>query len=187
MSAVYTKNELRSLIKINVEDHKRQLESGLTTDDGKLLTGALTFKDTTVDETMTPWDSVFSLGEDVILDEEMVAKILVSGHTRIPITREGDENQVVGILYAKDLVGIGFERRMPLRRVLEAFDAHKRARPPSVVVDPTASESGRRRRRVDCRENDRRPGASSLRAGAAASPRAASPDIAASRRLVSTE
>ena len=39
---------------------------------------------------------------------------------------ESDETRVVGVLYAKDLVGIGFERQLSLKRVLGAFDAQKR-------------------------------------------------------------
>ena len=126
MSAVYTKNELHSLIRLNVEDPRRQIESGLTAEDGKLLSGALTFKDKTVDSSMTPWDSVFSLPADGVLDEPTIARILVSGHTRIPVTDHNAPDQVVGILYAKDLVGIGFERRMPIQRVIASFEAKKR-------------------------------------------------------------
>ena len=60
MSAVYTKNELKSLIRINVEDPQRVKESGLTPEDGKLLTGALSFKEELVEGAMTPLDAVFS-------------------------------------------------------------------------------------------------------------------------------
>lgn len=60
VSAVYTKSELQCLIKLNVEDPARQKESGLTRDDGKILTGALTFKDKSVEEAMTPIDSTFT-------------------------------------------------------------------------------------------------------------------------------
>ena len=49
-----------------------------------------------------------------------------TGHTRIPVVDDGDPTRVVALLYAKDLVGIGFERRLSLGRVLEAFDASKR-------------------------------------------------------------
>ena len=123
MSAVYTKNELKSLIRINVEDPQRVKESGLTPEDGKLLTGALSFKEELVEGAMTPLDAVFSLPEETILDEDTMGRILKSGHTRIPVTSEG---KAVAILYAKDLVGVGFERNLALKSVLDAFDAYKR-------------------------------------------------------------
>ena len=112
MSAVYTKNELKSLIRINVEDPQRVKESGLTPEDGKLLTGALSFKEELVEGAMTPLDAVFSLPEETILDEDTMGRILKSGHTRIPVTSEG---KAVAILYAKDLVGVGFERNLALK------------------------------------------------------------------------
>ena len=123
MSAVYTKGELQSLIRINVEDPQRVKESGLTPEDGKLLTGALSFKEELVEGAMTPLDAVFSLPEETILDEDTMGRILKSGHTRIPVTSEG---KAVAILYAKDLVGVGFERNLALKSVLDAFDAYKR-------------------------------------------------------------
>ena len=72
---------------------------------------------------MTPLDAVFSLPEETILDEDTMGRILKSGHTRIPVTSEG---KAVAILYAKDLVGVGFERNLALKSVLDAFDAYKR-------------------------------------------------------------
>ena len=126
MSAVYTKAELKSLILLNVENPQRQEKSGMTSDDGKMLAGALTFRDKTASDVMTPMDSTFVLCEDAILTTETVAEILRSGHTRIPVTRREDPTDVVALLYAKDLVGIGFERRLPVTRVLAGFKASDR-------------------------------------------------------------
>lgn len=126
MSAVYTKNELKSLIRLNVEDPERMAESGLSHDDGKILTGALSFKEELVENVFTPLDAVFSLPEDSTLDEDTMGVILKSGHTRIPVVNHG---KAVAILYAKDLVGVGFERKLPLKSVLDAFDAYKRVFP----------------------------------------------------------
>ena len=55
VSAVYTKNELVTLINLNVEDPERQKESGLTTEDGNLLRGALTYRQLTVEKARVGW------------------------------------------------------------------------------------------------------------------------------------
>ncbi|KAH8047007.1 DUF21-containing protein [Aureococcus anophagefferens] len=150
MSAVFTKNELKSLILLNVEDPKRQAQSGLTSEDGRilagaragqeseipnfkgsylgrfLLAGALTFKDRKVADVMTPLDSTFALPRNAVLSAATVAEILRSGHTRIPVVLPDDAAEVVALLYAKDLVGIGYERKIPLQQVLDSFRATER-------------------------------------------------------------
>jgi len=126
VSADYTKGELRALVKMNVEDPKRREECGLTEDDGRILAGALQFKDALVDSAMTPIDSVLALPETSVLDKLTMERILKSGHTRIPVTAEGNDERVVGVLYAKDLVGVGSDHALPLKRVLDAFQAARR-------------------------------------------------------------
>lgn len=129
MNAVYTKNELQSLIKLNVEDADRQLASGLAPADGRILTGALAFREKSVDGAMTPLDSTFCLPRDAVLDEATISRILRSGHTRIPVLERVGSRNVVAVLYAKDLVGIGFERMLPLARILDCFHAEQRVMP----------------------------------------------------------
>ena len=124
ITAVYTKNELKALLRMNLEDPARR--GDFDEEDGRILAGALQFRDVFVDTAMTPVDGCFSLPETTVLDELTLQRILKCGHTRIPVMAESDETRVVGVLYAKDLVGIGFERQLSLKRVLGAFDAQKR-------------------------------------------------------------
>mmetsp|Transcript_31453 Transcript_31453/g.52050 ORF Transcript_31453/g.52050 Transcript_31453/m.52050 type:complete len:405 (+) Transcript_31453:80-1294(+) len=113
VSAVYSRQGLFELIKLNSMSPDHAAESGLTKADAKLLGGALTFKDRTVGEVMTPLDTVFSLPMDSVLDEQTFMDILKRGHTRIPIY-DGEKSNIVALLYAKSLLGIGFERKLPL-------------------------------------------------------------------------
>lgn len=48
---------------------------------------------------MTPLDSVFMLSTADRLDEPTLRAILESGHSRIPIYREGDRSDLVGVVY----------------------------------------------------------------------------------------
>mmetsp|Transcript_70377 Transcript_70377/g.159212 ORF Transcript_70377/g.159212 Transcript_70377/m.159212 type:complete len:207 (+) Transcript_70377:203-823(+) len=51
------------------------------------------------------------------------------GYTRIPVYDDTNGfGPIFSILYVKDLVGLGFERAMPLKDVLKCFDADKRVK-----------------------------------------------------------
>lgn len=50
-----------------------------------------------------------------------------AGHTRIPIHSDKPEN-IVAVLFCKDLLGIGFERQLSIQNVMDAFDASNRVR-----------------------------------------------------------
>jgi len=93
--------------------------------DARLLGGALTFKDRRVGEVMTPLNKVFSLPIDAVLDEETFLEILGRGHTRIPVYT-GQPSDIVGLLFVKNLLGIGFERKLSLRQLLDTW---RRERP----------------------------------------------------------
>ena len=138
VSAVYTKTELLSLIELNVHDEEHAKQSGLTVEDGKLLKGALTFRKRVVSTAMTPLDATFVLPLSAKMDTETVQRLLAKGHTRMPVYDEASKGTVrgpsgsvakgniIGLLFAKDLVGIGFERALPLADVLEAFNGAAR-------------------------------------------------------------
>ena len=127
LSCVFTRKGLMALIRLNVESGEHAKHSGLTKDDGRLLGGALTYRDRCVGDVMTPLDAVFALPVDAVLDKATLLSILTEGHTRVPVYRK-DKTDLVGILFAKDLIGIGFERTLALAEVIECFNGASRLR-----------------------------------------------------------
>ena len=148
---MYTRQGLIELIKINVHSEAHAKGSGLTREDAQLLGGALTFKDRTVGQVMTPLDQIFSLPIDAVLDQATFLSILSRGHTRewasrapaaprsiatalsmafslartaptagVPVY-EDEPSNIVAVLLSKNLLGIGYERELPLREVLASF------------------------------------------------------------------
>jgi len=97
VAAAYQRSELVSLIKLNVEDAAHAKESGLTANDGKLLTGALNYKEKPVHETMTPMSQVFCLSDDALLDWNTIELMLTRGHSRIPVFKSEDNRIFVGV------------------------------------------------------------------------------------------
>ena len=65
ITAVYTKNELKALLRMNLEDPARR--GDFDEEDGRILAGALQFRDVFVDTAMTPVDGCFSLPETTVL------------------------------------------------------------------------------------------------------------------------
>lgn len=117
LGTVYSQEELKRLIDIHVLDPDAQRESGLTAEDHKLLMGALEYKDRRVHDVMTHVDQCFMLDRSLHLDFEVMLAIYKSGFTRIPVY-EGDRNNIVGILYAKDLILVDPEDEVEVGAVL---------------------------------------------------------------------
>ena len=103
---IYSKREL---IKI-IEDHEDSNESDIDTDEEKIIKGALSYSSKTVDDILTPRTEVFSLPVDQKLNKSNIALICKKGHSRVPVYEKNLDN-IVGILYAKDLLLKDYESK----------------------------------------------------------------------------
>jgi metal transporter CNNM len=99
MPTIYSKKELVKLI----EDHEDLKESDIDADEERIIKGALSFSGKVVRDIMTPRTEVKALPYRQKLDEKTINKISKTGHSRIPIYKN-DINEIIGILYVKDLV-----------------------------------------------------------------------------------
>lgn len=96
----YSKRELQAII----EEHEFEGDSPLDTDERRIIIGALQFSDKTASSVITPVNRIFKLEDNVVLNKDQLKNILDHHYSRIPVY-EGDRDNVVGILYAKDLIG----------------------------------------------------------------------------------
>ena len=101
LPSVYSKKELMKI----VEEHEDLKESDVDADEERIIKGALSYSDKTVEEVITPRTVVYAISADEVLDNKMLDKIKEEGFTRIPVY-QGKIDNVVGILYAKDLINI---------------------------------------------------------------------------------
>lgn len=120
---VYSRNELKALVAIHVEDPDAAAESGLTSNDHKFLHGALAYKEKVVSEVFTKFADVFTLNTDDRLDFPTLLSIYKSGFTRIPVVKEGTTD-VHGILYTKDLILVDPDDELEVSTIL-AFHGNK--------------------------------------------------------------
>lgn len=82
----------------NISHQKGVLEDGKH----NLISGLVSFASLTVEEIMTPRVDIIAVPSDVCYDDLMNI-ITQSGHSRIPLYKD-DLDEVVGIIYAKDLL-----------------------------------------------------------------------------------
>lgn len=117
VGTVYSKDELKKLIDIHVEDPEAQRECGLTEEDHKLLIGTLDLKAKKVKEVMTSLDQVYMLDRNTKLNFEKLSEIYKSGYSRIPVFTRSVQN-IVGILFVKDLVLVNPDDEVELGTIM---------------------------------------------------------------------
>lgn len=99
---IYSKQELVKLI----EDHEDSHHSEVDEDEERIITGALTFSDRKVHDSMTPRTVVHAFDENKIIDEELLQEVRECGLSRFPIFK-GDLDTITGMLYSSQLIGGG--------------------------------------------------------------------------------
>ncbi len=103
--AHFTSEELKALLEVGAE------EGSLEEDEKELIHSIFEFGETTVREVMVPRIDMVCLPHDTSFDEA-VELIRREGHSRVPMYREQVDN-VVGILYAKDMIPFLHQRQAP--------------------------------------------------------------------------
>lgn len=118
IGTVYTKEELKRLVEIHVTTLKQ--ESDLLEDEARILGGVLDFSKKKVEDIMTHVESTFMLDVSEKLDVDIMTKIWQTGHSRVPVYKNNRDN-IVGVLFTKDLVLINPEEGVPLSTVLTFY------------------------------------------------------------------
>jgi metal transporter CNNM len=115
LPTTYSNKELMDII----SEHEDSEHSPLDEDEERILHGALQFSHMRVREVMTPAEKVVMFDQNQRLSQEFFTEVNNSGFSRIPVY-SGNRNNVVGILYVKDLL-IELDG-VALHETAEAFD-----------------------------------------------------------------
>ncbi|OQR94658.1 hypothetical protein ACHHYP_01010 [Achlya hypogyna] len=91
--------------------------TNLHNDEVAIIHGALDMSTKTVQMVMTPFDQVYMLNVDTILDFDVMTDILASGYSRIPVFKNHRTN-IVGILLVKRLIVLSPEDHRPLKDLM---------------------------------------------------------------------
>uniref|UniRef100_A0A8C6RWG3 Metal transporter n=1 Tax=Nannospalax galili TaxID=1026970 RepID=A0A8C6RWG3_NANGA len=84
-----------------------------------LSKGVLRFR--TVEDVLTPLEDCFMLDASAVLDFGVLASIMQSGHTRIPVYEE-ERSNIVDMLYLKDLAFVDPEDCTPLSTITRFYN-----------------------------------------------------------------
>ncbi|CAB9509237.1 Metal transporter CNNM4 [Seminavis robusta] len=114
LATTYSSAEMLKMLQIHVQ------EKVLDNDTAVTMRGALKYKDMTVSEVMTPLKNTYMLNVDERLNFETIASIFKTGYSRIPVY-EVSKNNVIGLLFVKDLIFIDPEDTVPLRQFVQVF------------------------------------------------------------------
>lgn len=120
---VYTVDEIKRLIELHATDNIYTLESGLNASDHHLLVAALEYKDKRVSDVMTSLDQCYMLEVSERLNFSLMLEVYRSGYTRIPVY-SGERQNIVGVLYAKDLILVDPEDEIELSTILSFRGRH---------------------------------------------------------------
>ncbi|KAF9962238.1 hypothetical protein BGZ65_009479 [Modicella reniformis] len=108
----YRRTELKTLVSLHQVDGIGEL----TDDEVTIIASVLDLKEKYVEQVMTPFEDVFTLSEDAILDEVLMEEIVSAGYSRIPIYRHDDPNNFIGMLLVKRLITYDPEDHIPVRQ-----------------------------------------------------------------------
>ena len=103
------------LLIITRDDHD---DGVIEPEERKMIDNVLRLEETTARDIMVPRVDIVAVAEDAS-SQDIVDAITEKGHSRLPVYRESID-EIVGILYAKDLLPfvIGSTRTLPIKQLL---------------------------------------------------------------------
>lgn len=101
----FSKGEIMSFI----SEQEDIVAGSIDEDEERIVHGALRFSNVTVNEVMTPRSVVKMANNDDKLTPRYIKDLRDSGHSRFPVIGTDGPDNVVGILYLRDLVAAEFD------------------------------------------------------------------------------
>ena len=90
---------------------------GLSPEEANLMISALEIRDKKVVEIMITFDKVYSINHEEPINRKKVLEILDKGFSRIPVFRNDDKTDLIGILRIKQLISIDFNQNRSLKEL----------------------------------------------------------------------
>jgi metal transporter CNNM len=104
----FSKGEIMSFI----SEQEDIVHGPIDEDEERIVHGALQFSNTTVRDVMTPRSVTMTVNHDDHLDTPFLRQLRHSGHSRFPVIGVDGLDNVIGILYLRDLVAVEFDSVM---------------------------------------------------------------------------
>lgn len=104
----YNKSELEIIIDEN--------PSNFDSDEKRIMSGAMNFSEKTTLDVITPVNVLFALEANTLIDKPVLNTIINEHYSRIPVY-DGDRDNIIGILFAKDLIGYNTDSNLTVKEV----------------------------------------------------------------------
>lgn len=114
LATTYSNAEMIELLNVHVK------ENIIDQEEANAMAGALTYKNIQVKDAMTGMEQTFMLEVDERLNFETIGKIFKTGYSRIPVY-EISRNNIIGLLFVKDLIFLDPEDCVPVRSFIQIF------------------------------------------------------------------
>ena len=101
-ASLVVEDEIKALIRIGEEESPRHK------DKYKMLSKVFEFSDTVVRTVMIPKDKMILINIDANI-EDILDKVLESGHSRLPVYKDNPDN-IIGVINMKDLLNLSVNR-----------------------------------------------------------------------------
>lgn len=96
--------------------------NNLEADEVNIISGALKIKRVQIREIMTKIDDVYMLDETSVLDFDTIQAIVERGYSRIPVHEAGNRNNIVAVLFAKDLALVDPDDKTPVQTLISFYN-----------------------------------------------------------------
>ena len=106
---IYKREELKELLNILENEN-------LSSQEVSILKGVLDLSSKSLKDVMTPLEHVYMLSSKSILSRDVMADIVVNGHSRIPIFNE-KRVDILGYLIVKKLIVLDAEDNVPISKI----------------------------------------------------------------------
>ena len=111
-TALFRRAELKTFV--DMHDANKDFGGNLTSEEIKIIKGALDLTHKRAKAAMTPLEMVFMVSVDTILDKQTLESILNSGHSRILVHKKGERRKIIGIVLVKELILIDPNANLPV-------------------------------------------------------------------------
>lgn len=106
-SKKYKNEDLKTLITLHQSFQKDPKESiGLVENQIKIIHGAIDMNKELVKDHMIPYEKVYVLSNETVLNKRNLREVVSQGFSRIPVFKGSNRDHILGLLLVKKLVGI---------------------------------------------------------------------------------
>jgi len=115
----FVKKDLKALIELHKIDrsggaprshhdgaHAIHADAELTNEEIRVINSTIDLRDTPVTKEMERIEKVFMISNIATIDQDMIKRIIKSGFSKIPVYKNHDKNNIIGILKVKSLLAI---------------------------------------------------------------------------------